>query len=103
MVRLYSRRPVTKNRLRHNMEVSTVRFASPWLGFGIHISELRVCAAGPHMSYAQAELYSTGRRDSRWMTVAARILLCLAAILIAMMLDARAESCQLSTEMDAGL
>ena len=61
------------------------------------------CVAGPHMSYAQAEYYVSDRRDSPWMRRAIRVLLCLAAVLIAMMLDARAESCQLSTEMDAGV
>ena len=53
------------------------------------------------MSYVQAQIFSTARKDSRWVSTVVRFLLCLAAVLIAMMLDARAESCQLSTEMDA--
>jgi len=52
------------------------------------------------MSYAQAELLE--RKDSKLTRTLVRILLCIGAVLIAMMLDARAESCQLATEMDAG-
>lgn len=53
------------------------------------------------MSYAYAEPI---RKDSSPVVrVLIRLLLCLGAIITAMVLDARAESCQLATEMDAGV
>jgi len=57
------------------------------------------------MSYAQVSTLSFSRKDSSSALVRSliRFLLCVAAILIALMLDARAESCQLATEMDANL
>jgi hypothetical protein len=57
------------------------------------------------MSYAQVSTLSFPRKDSSSALVRSliRFLLCVAAILIALMLDARAESCQLATEMDANL
>jgi hypothetical protein len=60
------------------------------------------------MSYAQVTTLSLPRKESSAATSAlvrslVRFALCGAAILIALMLDARAESCQLATEMDASL
>lgn len=56
------------------------------------------------MSYAYADNYPLDRRNSSRATrTVIRFLISLGAVLIAMMLDARAESCQLSTEMDAGM
>ena len=57
------------------------------------------------MSYAQVSTLSIPRKDSSSALVRTliRLLLCVAAILVALMLDARAESCQLAPEMDANM
>jgi hypothetical protein len=55
------------------------------------------------MSYAQVSTLILPRKQSSLLRSLVRFLLCVAAILIALILDARAESCQLATEMDANM